>query len=166
MYFDIKRFSVSDGPGIRTVVFLKGCPLRCLWCHNPESQGFRTDILFAASKCISCGACVKVCPCDCHRLKNGIHVFDRDACQRCGKCAQECFSGALEKVGYDAAPEKRMAEVIADKPFYGSEGGLTVSGGEPMAQFDLTRRLFELARENRISTALDTSGWEIGRAHV
>ncbi|MBN2640848.1 MAG: glycyl-radical enzyme activating protein, partial [Victivallales bacterium] len=159
MYFDVKRFSVSDGPGIRTVLFLKGCPLRCLWCHNPESQDFRKDILFDPLKCIACGACAKVCPYDCHHLKNGVHIFDRDACRRCGECAENCFFGALENVGYEATPDKIMAEVIADKPFYGKNGGLTVSGGEPMSQFDVTKRLFEIARENSISTALDTSGW-------
>ncbi len=157
MYFDVKRFSVSDGPGTRSVVFLKGCPLRCRWCHNPESQDFATEIFFDPSKCIGCGACSAICP-ECNYQENGIHVFDRSKCSRCGKCADSCFAGALEQIGYKKTPEEIMAEVIADKPFYGEHGGLTVSGGEPMAQFAVMKRLMEIARANGISTALDTSG--------
>lgn len=162
--FDIQKFSVHDGPGIRTTVFLKGCPLRCLWCHNPESWQVAAEILFSPDKCISCGGCVRVCPWECHILKDALHGFDRTDCIGCGLCAKHCLTGALELCGSFMTADEVMAEVLKDRAFYeNSGGGLTVSGGEPMAQFEFMRKLLELAKENGLHVCLETCGfapWE------
>ena len=99
LIFDIEKFAVHDGPGIRTVIFMKGCPLRCIWCHNPESQSFSPEILYAAKKCIGCGRCAEACSHNCHSISGGQHNFDRSKCVACGKCASSCHSEALELVG-------------------------------------------------------------------
>ncbi len=157
--FEIQRFSIQDGPGIRTTVFLKGCPLRCLWCHNPESQERDPEIFFIPEKCIGCRYCQQVCPRGSHEFADGQHIFHRDRCDRCGLCTSQCYAGALEVVGRQAAVEDVIAEVMKDLPFYrNSGGGLTVSGGEPMMQFDFTRALLQAAREREIHTCIETSG--------
>ncbi len=162
--FDIKRFAVHDGPGIRTTVFLKGCPLSCLWCHNPESQARQPQLVFIAHKCIGCGQCFEVCPNGVHQLVNGDHVIDWQRCVACGTCAQECFAGALEIAGKETTVDDVMAEVVADRVFYErSGGGVTLSGGEPLAQSTFTRALLSEAKAQGLHTALDTSGftsWE------
>ena len=147
--FDIKRFAVNDGPGIRTTVFLKGCPLRCRWCHNPESQESRMEISISPEKCIRCGWCASVCPVG----------LERSRCRHCGKCAERCYAGARKFIGRGVEPEEILAEVLADRAFYGSEGGMTVSGGEPLFQPDFTEALLRGARKERIHTCLDTSGF-------
>lgn len=121
--FNIQRFSTSDGPGIRTVVFLKGCPLNCAWCHNPESKSTANEIFYKKELCIGCGACGDVCPSGSHGFPEGIHHFDREKCAACGKCADVCCSSALEICGEAKTPEDIMDTVLRDAPFYAESGG-------------------------------------------
>ena len=152
--FDIKKFAINDGPGIRTAVFLKGCPLRCWWCHNPESQERGPELSFMPDKCIGCGFCKSVCP-------NGLNRKD---CINCGACTRECYTGARELVGRVATVEEVLCEVLKDRIFYeNSNGGMTISGGEPLYQPDFTRELLAAAKKEGLHTCLDTSGfasWE------
>lgn len=158
--FQIQRFSLYDGPGVRTVVFLKGCPLRCPWCHNPEGLGPEPQILFDSAKCIGCMDCVSACPLGCHRIENGLHVFDRARCIHCGLCAAGCCTGALSLSGVEMEPETVMEQVLRDQEVYAeSGGGLTISGGEPFFQADFTLRLLRLAKEKGLHTTVETSGF-------
>ena len=160
MVFDIQKFSVHDGPGIRTTVFLKGCPLRCIWCHNPESWAGKAELLFNAAKCTACGRCVPACPHGCHKIEQGRHVFSRENCTGCGKCVKHCLSDALELCGKLRSVEEVISEVLKDKPFYdNSGGGMTLSGGEPMAQFSFTRELLASAKGNGLHVCMETCGF-------
>lgn len=157
--FDIKHFAIHDGPGIRTTVFLKGCPLGCLWCHNPESISAAPQLLFNPRKCIGCGQCYQVCPNNVHKMIGTEHIINRDACQLCGKCVEECYAGALEMAGYTVTVDQVLEEVLQDRIFYeNSGGGLTLSGGDPLAQFEFSLALLKAAKKEGIHTALDTSG--------
>ena len=165
LIFDIKKFALHDGPGIRTTVFCKGCPLRCVWCHNPESISPQVELSLSTDKCIGCGTCVEACPNDAMRIgAGGAAACDRDLCVRCGKCVAGCFSGALEMVGRQVSVEDVMIEVRKDAQFYKtSGGGVTVSGGEPLMQGEFTAALLRQCRSEGFHTALDTSGrapWE------
>ena len=155
--FNIQRFSTADGPGIRTVVFLKGCNLRCAWCHNPESHSTRSEVLFKPELCIGCGACTLVCAN--HRLEGG-HSFHRAACAGCGKCAQVCATNALELCGDEKTAQQVMDTVLRDIPFYEeSGGGLTLSGGEPLLQYEFALELLKLAKAQGLHTAIETCGY-------
>jgi len=160
MIFDIKKFAIHDGPGIRTTVFLKGCPLHCLWCHNPESQEFKPELSFIPEKCIGCGWCFRQCPTGAQQMEDGKHLIDRAKCLRCGKCAEQCYAGANTMIGKEMTAEDVLSEVLKDKPFYEtSGGGMTISGGEPMMQFDFTRELLNAAKKAGLHNCLDTCGF-------
>lgn len=162
--FDIQRFSVHDGPGIRTTVFLKGCPLNCLWCHNPESKLKFPEIMLYENLCIGCGECVSACDEKLHSFDGEGHKIEREKCKRCAKCASACVSGAIAVSGKDMTVTEVFSEVIRDKTFYdNSGGGVTLSGGEPLMQTDFCYELLKMAKEQGIFTAVETSGfskWE------
>ena len=153
----IQRCSLHDGPGIRTLVFLKGCPLSCLWCHNPETQSPNPLISFDGLKCLGCGRCVAACPHGCHFMQEGRHGFDRTACDLCGKCVAAC-PGALELCGERMTVDAVMQTVLADRGFYTNEGGMTLSGGEPFYRGEFALALLRAARRAGIHTAVETCG--------
>lgn len=158
--FDVQRFSVHDGPGIRTTVFLQGCPLRCAWCHNPEGVDARGHLSFRAERCVACGFCLDACTRNAHTMSNGDHDLDRQRCVVCGACASECWARALEIVGRDIDVEGVMSEVRRDAPFYlASDGGVTLSGGEPLAQPEFAAALLRTARTEGIRTCVETCGY-------
>ena len=157
--FNIQKFCTNDGPGIRTTVFLKGCPLDCMWCHNPESKSRLPQLSFNKDKCTYCGACLEVCAPKGHAFEENKHSLDRSLCVMCGRCAGACPSGSLEVIGQTMDADEVMKAVLKDKPFYRGEGGMTVSGGEPFYQFSFLMELLKSARENGIHTCVETSGF-------
>lgn len=158
--FNIQRFSVFDGPGIRTVVFLKGCPLDCIWCHNPEGKSDKPQIMFDGNRCIGCGECSAICPEGAHFMNGDCRVFSRENCRVCGKCADACCSNALELAGCEKNVDEVMREVLRDLPFYSeSGGGLTLSGGEPLFQSVFAIALLKSAKEAGVSTCVETGGY-------
>jgi pyruvate formate lyase activating enzyme len=157
--FNIMRYSVADGPGLRTTVFLKGCPLRCVWCHNPESQAMQPQFIHRVERCLGCGDCIEACPQRAiSRGPKGL-VTDYKACLLCGQCLEACPSQAREIFGRQMSVDEVMDEVIRDLPFFEqSGGGVTFSGGEPLMQPEFMLGLLKACREEEIHTALDTSG--------
>ncbi len=164
LVFDIKKYSIHDGPGIRTTVFFKGCPLNCWWCHNPESQASAPEMILHGNRCIRCGACVEICPQHAIRWAEGAPVTDRAACKHCGTCAGECYAQARERIGKEMTTAQVMTEVESDIAFYDqSGGGATFSGGEPLLQRDFLLALLQACKAKDIHTVVDTSGfaaWE------
>jgi pyruvate formate lyase activating enzyme len=168
--FNIQRFSIHDGPGIRTTVFLKGCSVRCAWCHNPESFSIQMQLQYYKDRCIYCGKCVQLCPKKAHTFKasaNGKdasakpeHAFDRSLCTACGICAADCLSNALVISGMEMSVDEVLRQVLDDKPFYEeSGGGVTLSGGEPVLQGDFCEALLKRLREQAVHTNLQTAGF-------
>lgn len=154
---DIQRFSIHDGPGIRTTVFLKGCPLNCIWCHNPETISHKPQVAFYSNKCIGCGECAKAC-------KNEAIIaektrIDRKKCIACGKCAEVCPPEAIEFIGQEMTAKEVLEKALRDLPFYkNSGGGITLSGGEPLYQPDFSLCLLKSAKDRGIHTAVETCG--------
>jgi glycyl-radical enzyme activating protein len=158
--FDIQRFSIHDGPGIRTTVFLQGCPLDCAWCHNPEGISPRPVLSLNTEKCAFCGECVRVCPRHAHTVEAPVHALDRARCETCGRCATACDAGGLELVGRMVTVDEVMREVIADLPCYRhTAGGLTLSGGEPLMQIDFAIALLQRAKQAGIGSVVQTCGF-------
>lgn len=157
--FDIQRFCIHDGPGIRTTVFLKGCPLRCLWCHNPEGWSPVPELSFQPEKCIGCGYCLRTCPRRAHEMQDGRHVLFRERCIACGECTRECYACALERVGRELTVDEVLEEVLRDAPFYHtSGGGLTLSGGEPLEQAAFCEALLAAAKGSGLHCCVETCG--------
>jgi pyruvate formate lyase activating enzyme len=159
LVFDIKRFAINDGPGVRTTVFLKGCPLHCFWCHNPESQSHRPQLARYETKCIRCGGCVAACPSGAIHVEEGAVRLDRATCVLSGFCAEVCPAEAAVIIGHWRKLGEVVREVLADKPFYEtSGGGATISGGEPLLQHEFVLHLIEALHAEGLHVALDTSG--------
>ena len=156
--FNIQRFSLDDGDGIRTLVFLKGCPLRCKWCHNAESWSSSKEIIYNVRSCISCRMCQSVCKSSCHDFADN-HAFFREKCVMCGNCAEICPTGALKIAGEDMTAAECLMHILRDRDYFGVDGGVTLSGGEPMMQAEFCIELASLAKKAGIKVALETSGF-------
>lgn len=160
LIFNIQRFSLHDGPGIRTTVFFKGCPLSCKWCSNPESMKAYPEIMTYDIRCIKCGKCIESCPVGAISVIDDIRRIDRDKCDLCLECVEVCPSTAIEQVGRYMSVEEVMEEIEKDRLFYlNSGGGVTLSGGEPLAQWEFVLHILKLCKQRGIHTALDTSGY-------
>jgi pyruvate formate lyase activating enzyme len=158
--FDIKRFATDDGPGIRTTIFLKGCPLDCLWCHSPESKSYEPELLFVEKNCVGCRSCENVCPEGVHSFLDHKHLLDRKGCIQCGRCVEACLQEALEIKGKKVTVEEVVEEVRKDVSFFrNTGGGVTFSGGEPTAQPEFLRSLLRFCKEEGIHTAVETCGF-------
>lgn len=156
--FNIQKFCTDDGPGIRTTVFLKGCHLRCAWCHNPEGLSPAPRLAYSPVDCVSCRRCEAVCPNGVHSFEYGQHHIDRSRCIRCGLCVETCNYGALSFCGETMTAAQVLETALADKAFYSPQGGITISGGEPLLQPDFVLALGTLAKEQSIHVCVETSG--------
>jgi pyruvate formate lyase activating enzyme len=158
--FDVMRFSTHDGPGIRTTVFLKGCPLSCTWCHNPESQSARPEALLRPKLCIACLACTEACPEGAIRAVDGQAVTDRSICKVCGTCVETCPADARAIAGREMAVDEVLAEIVKDEAFFEeSGGGVTFSGGDPLTQSGFLLALLEACKRREIHTTVETAGY-------
>ena len=155
--FDVQHGSMTDGQGVRTTIFLKGCPLHCKWCHNPESQSVKPQLMFYRNKCTACGRCLEACPA--RSLSCGSIKLDREKCILCGRCAELCPNDANELCGRTATVSEIILEACSDQPFYRDDGGITISGGEPAMQPEFTLALIHCAAENGIRSAIETCGF-------
>jgi pyruvate formate lyase activating enzyme len=159
LVFNIQRFSLHDGPGIRTTVFLKGCSMQCFWCHNPEGQHPESELRYFPERCIACGQCVTACPNQAHEMHNGVHVFLREHCDLSAKCVETCYSRALQIEGRVMTVAEVMGEILADKSFYESSGGgVTLSGGEPALNKEFARDILAECKKHQLHTAVETCG--------
>lgn len=157
--FNIQRFSLHDGPGIRTTVFLMGCNLNCLWCHNPEGKSGIIRLQYDYKKCIGCGACVQGCPKMVHTMTDDGHHVDFTRCSGCGSCIEVCPAGALSFSGKEYSPEELTKQIMKDRSFFKDTGGVTFSGGEPLLQADFVAKTAKLCREQGIpNVTVDTAG--------
>lgn len=158
--FDIQYYAMYDGPGIRTCVFFKGCPLRCQWCHNPESQDINPEMSYFNERCAACGKCVETCPANALRLTDAGIVRSRDACRVCGACASACPNGAMETIGKEMSADQIAEAVCRDRAFYDrSGGGVTISGGEPTMQPQFLLATLRAIKGCGIHTAMETCGF-------
>ena len=157
--FNIQHYSIHDGPGIRTNVFLKGCPLRCLWCSNPESQKPVPQLMFRADRCTGCGACISSCPSSAISLQNQRIQNDRSLCTGCGACAAICPNEAREIIGTSVTAGEVFDEVAQDELFYAKDGGVTLTGGEVLAQPAFSAAILQLCKQAKIHTAIETCGF-------
>src|SRR6056297_159180 len=160
MIFNIKRYSIHDGPGIRTTVFLKGCPLNCLWCHNPEGIESGISFFYDAKRCLKCMSCVQNCRQGCISIDEGGIEIDLDKCTQCDACVKACPSNALSNNGFYYSSDELFQVIKKDTPFFEqSVGGVTFSGGEPMLQFDFLHEMLLKCKGQGIRTVVDTSGY-------
>lgn len=160
LILDIQRSSFNDGPGVRTTVFFKGCPLKCLWCHNPESQSFFKELSYNKSKCVSCKACSSECPNGVHTFYKDIHQIDYSKCIKCSKCVEVCHGNALQIFGYEKTVDEVFKIIKKDKIFYeNTGGGITLSGGETLSHIDFSLELLSLCKKSGIHTCIETSGY-------
>ncbi len=158
--FDIQTYAIYDGPGIRTCIFFKGCPLSCRWCHNPESQRLQPEMGYIVSRCARCGTCVEVCPNKALALDESTINRDRARCAACGLCRGACPNDAHETIGYETSAEGIVEKVAVDRPFFaGSSGGVTLTGGEPTLQGEFLLETARLLKKGKIHTALETCGF-------
>lgn len=157
--FNIQHYSIHDGPGIRTNVFLKGCPLRCLWCSNPESQKPAPQLMFRADRCTGCGACISSCPSSAISLVDQHIHNDRSLCTGCGACVAACPNEAREIIGTSVTAGEVFDEVAQDELFYAKDGGVTLTGGEVLAQPSFASAILQLCRQAKIHTAIETCGF-------
>jgi pyruvate formate lyase activating enzyme len=163
--FNIQRFSIQDGPGIRTTIFFKGCPLHCAWCSNPESQNFKPEMVHRDSLCTKCGLCIDVCPEKAISIRDKGVSIDRNICTNCGDCTKVCLPGALKILGQTMSAGEVLLEIKKDADFFwNSGGGVTASGGEPLAQPDFVAALFKLCQDNGIDTCIETCGYASAEA--
>ena len=159
-----KRFEIHDGDGIRTTLFFKGCPLRCKWCHNPESLSYKKEKMFDAKLCVDCMRCTKLC--DANIIENNKHIFARENCTFCGRCEAICPQRTFETAGVDLSPEEIAEELLKDEIFMqNSGGGVTFSGGEPLMQAELCVKIAKLLKQKDINIAIDTSA-AVSRAAI
>lgn len=156
---NIQRYCTDDGDGIRTVVFLKGCPLKCIWCHNADFLSYDFEIAHYSNNCICCGECIRCCPVHAIRIEKNSISLDRTKCIKCGKCTELCLANALVKIGEKKTVKEILKEIKRDSLFYDKEGGVTISGGEPMAQFEFTYNIAKAVKNEQFSFALETSGF-------
>ncbi len=159
--FNIQKYNMHDGPGLRTIVFFKGCPLRCKWCANPESLKGYYEILFKKSSCVNCGKCVEVCPVNKHKMENGVHIVDRNVkCVNCGNCVKSCIKSALEIAGETKTVSEIVDIIKEDEMFYQtSGGGVTLGGGECTMQPEAALSILTACKAYGINTAIETCGY-------
>lgn len=157
--FDIQRFAVNDGPGIRTIVFFKGCPLHCIWCHNPESLSREQELMYFDTRCSGCRACENICPNEVHSFREGIHHVDFSKCIKCGACLNVCCYDALNIIGKPYTIEEIIQKLEIDRAYFGEKGGVTLSGGEPMYQKEAAIALARDLAERKINVCMETCGY-------